>query len=168
MPGGLKKLDDKVLGSRGKAPAKDGQARGDGAHDDAPDGRPDGAHDDVYPEERTERTTRTTDRAESKGNGDGVSSFLAVFWRIAKLVLFALGLVVLTAAALVLLPANDDNVIVRNVLSLAETVAGPFKDILTVDDPDRMRIYNYGIAATVYFVLGAVVGKLPTGSSRKT
>jgi hypothetical protein len=160
MPGGLKKLDDKVLGSRGHAPAEDGHAREDGAHDDA--------HDDAHPEERTERTTRTKDSEESKGGGDGVSSFLAVLWRVSQLVLFALGLVVLTAAALVLLPANEDNVIVRNVLSLAETVAGPFKDILTVDDPDRMRVYNYGIAAIVYFVLGAVVGKLPTGGSRTT
>lgn len=158
MPGGLRKLDDKVLGSK----------RGGSTADD--DARADGPRDDDRPGERVERTTRTTRSAEAPrtGGGDGLPSFLAVLWRVSKLVLVALALVLVLAAALVLLPANDDNVIVRNVLSLAEDVAGPFKDVLTVDDPDRMRVYNYGIGAVVLFVLATVVGKLPTGSTRKT
>jgi hypothetical protein len=160
MPQGLKKLDDRVLGERGASRRHDDHDDHDRQHTD---------HDDVYPDgdgERTEvRTVRTQERPHG-GNGDGVQTFLSVLWRISRLVLLLLGLVVLAAAALVLLPANEDNVLVRNVLSLAETVAGPFRDVLTVDDPDRMRVYNYGLAAVVYLVLAAIVGKLPTGSKR--
>jgi hypothetical protein len=157
LPQGLKKLDDRVLGERGRH-------RDDSQHDSA-----DHAHDGEHVDEGTEvRTVRTRRQApgQSGGNGDGLSTFLSVLWRISRLVLLLLGLVVLAAAALVLLPANEDNVLVRNVLSLGETVAGPFRDVLTVDDPDRMRVYNYGLAAVVYFVLAAIVGKLPTGSKR--
>ncbi len=154
LPQGLKKLDDRVLGERGRH-------RDDSQHDSA-----DHAHDGEHVDEGTEVRTVRTQRRPQTGNGDGVQTFLSVLRRISRLVLLLLGLVVLAAVALVLLPANEDNVIVRNVLSLAETVAGPFRDVLTVDDPDRMRVYNYGLAAVVYFVLAAIVGKLPTGGKR--
>ena len=152
MPGSLKKLDDRVLGSKGRHDADAGDG---GVHPEA-DGRG----------ERTETVRVEREPARRPGNGDGVPSFLAVVWRVSKLVLVALGLVVLLAAALVLLPANEDNVIVRNVLSLGQWAAGPFRDVLTVDDPDRMRVYNYGIGALAYFVAAALVGRLPTGASR--
>lgn len=163
MPGGLKRLDDRVLGSKGRKQdghdhADDHRDHDDDAHRDT-DGRRDRR-------ERTETVEVRREPAERRGNGDGLASFLAVVWRISRLVLLALAAVVLLAAALILLPANEDNVIVRNVLSLGETVAGPFKDIFTVDDPDRMRVYNYGVAGVVYIVLASVVGKLPTGSTK--
>jgi hypothetical protein len=180
MPQGLRRLDDRVLGDRGKGGSattatRDGHpsdGHHDDVHDDArPDDRPDD-RPDARPDERTTRTTRTTrtgDGAEPRtGGGDGLASFLAVVWRVARLVLLALGLLLLVAVAFLLLPANEDNVIVSNVLSLADRVAGPFRDVFTVEDPDRMRIFNYALAAAVYFVVGSVVGKLPTGSKRKS
>lgn len=159
MPGGLKKLDDRVLGS------KNGDRHDEHGHHDE--------HGDVYPDEdgrdeHTETVRAEREPDERKGNGDGLSSFLAVFWRISRLVLLALAAVVFLAAALILLPANEDNVIVRNVLSLGETVAGPFKDVFTVDDAERMRVYNYALAGIVYVVLASVVSKLPTGSKKAT
>ena len=178
MPAGLKRLDDRVLGSRGSA---GGGTRTEGHRSDD--------HGHVYPQdeersvaktkgtaepetERVERTTRTTDeatgeRAGRRGNGDGLQKVLATVWRVSRLVFLALGLLLVIAIALTLLPANEDNVIVSNVLSWAETVAGPFKDVFTVDDPERMRIYNYALAAAVYFLLATIVSKLPTGGKRK-
>ena len=175
VPAGLKRLDDRVLGARGSGT---GGTRTGGDRSER--------HEHVYPEdeersvakseqttERTERTERTggdeaaEERPARRGNGDGLQKVLATVWRISRLVFLALALVLLLAVALLLLPANEDNVIVRNVLDLAETVAGPFKDVFTVDDPERMRIYNYGLAAAVYFVLSVVVSKLPTGPKRK-
>lgn len=161
MPSGLKKLDDKVLGTKGSDRADAGRPREVDLRDES---RP----DEQAAERPKESTTRTAEPAAATGRGDGLSSLLAVFWRVSKLVLLALGLVVLLAAALILLPANEDNVIVRNLLSLAETVAGPFKDVFSVDDPDRMRVYNYALAALVYFIVAGVVGRLPTGSTRKS
>lgn len=193
MPAGLKKLDDRVLGSRGSA-TEGTRTRG----------RRSDRHEDVYPQdkersvektsdtaetndstgttettakkpktERVERTTRSkgddgADKSSAKrGNGDGLQNVLATVWRISRLIFLALGLLMVIAIALILLPANEDNVIVSNVLSWAETVAGPFKDVFTVDDPERMRIYNYGLAAAVYFLLATIVSKLPTGPKKK-
>jgi hypothetical protein len=146
MPSGLRRLDDRVLGRNGKQ-AEGKEPDDPGTADRA--GEP-GSGSSTQHVERT--TTRTTSPPRS---GDGASKALALVWRISRLVLLALGLVVLTAAALILLPSNEDNVIVRNVLSLAETVAGPFRDVFTVEDPDRMRVVNYGLAAVVYVVLSA-------------
>jgi hypothetical protein len=169
MPQGLRKLDDRVLGRSSKDE--------DGAHDDHRDDHDDhrderehrgedGHH--VKAAERSERTTRReADSPASSGGGDGLSSVLAVVWRVSSLVFVALGLVLVAAVVFILLPANEDNVIVRNALSLADQVSGPFRDVFSVDDPDRMRIYNYGLAAVVAFVLSGVVGKLPTGSKRR-
>lgn len=157
MPTALRNLDDRVIGSR----------RGSPAHDDSHAHDTHGDHPDVYPDGDGERTVRTERRpARRTGNGDGLSSFLAVLWRVSRLVLLALALVLVVAIAFMLLPTNDDNVIVRNTLSLAETVAGPLKDVFTVDDPERQRIYNYALAAVIYFVLASVVGKLPTGRTK--
>ena len=144
MPTALRSLDDRVLRSRrGSEPPAE-----DRSHD--------------------EGTTRVERRpARRPGNGDGLPSFLAVLWRVCRLVLLALALLLVLAIAFILLPTNDDNVIVRNVLSFGEDVAGPFKDVFTSDDEDRRRISNYGLAAVVYLVLSTVVGKLPTGSRKR-
>jgi hypothetical protein len=155
MPGGLKKLDDRVLGNKSnKEPVADEVV----VEDSAPA---------TTTRERTVVERGRSGRPALASTGDGLSAFLSVFWRISKLVLLVLGLVVLAAVAFLILPTNDDNVIVRNALSLAENVAGPFRDVFTADDEDRRRIYNYGLAAVVYFVLALVVGKLPTGSTKR-
>ena len=167
MPTALRNLDDRVIGSRRGSHAHDEDTHDSHDTRGRHDGNHDGDHDDVYPEGDGERVTRTERRpAEKRGNGDGVSSVLAVIWRVSRLVLIALALVLVLAIAFMLLPANEDNVIVRNVLSLAETVAGPLKDVFTVDDPERQRIYNYALAAVIYFVLASIVAKLPTGSKK--
>ena len=97
---------------------------------------------------------------------DGLPTFLSVVYRISRLVFLLLALALVLAIVLILAPANDANSIVRNVFDLAEQVAGPFKDVFTVMDPDRMKVVNYGVAAVVYFLASVLVGKLPTGGRR--
>lgn len=97
---------------------------------------------------------------------DGLPTFLAIFYKVARLVFFALGLVLVLAIILILAPANEDNSIVSFIQDLAEQVAGPFKDVFTVEDDEREKIVNYGLAAAVYFLLGSLITKLPTGSTR--
>jgi hypothetical protein len=187
LPEGLKRLDDRVLGSRG--PSTGGTRAGGRRSDEHEDVHPQDEERSVAKTEETSETTTTEPRTEkverttrtkrgrddgdgdggsaARGNGDGLQKVLATVWRISRLVLLALGLLLVLAIALTLLPANEDNTIVSNVLSWAESVAGPFKDVFTVDDPERMRIYNYALAAVVYFLLATVVSKLPTGGKRK-
>ncbi len=78
-----------------------------------------------------------------------------------------LAVVLVLAIVLIIAPANDQNSIVQNVFEIAEKVAGPFKDVFTVMDPDRMTITNYGVAAAVYFLAAVLVNKLPTGGARR-
>ena len=113
----------------------------------------------------TEHDEHDTDTKTERPH-DGVPTFLAIFYKVARLVFLALALVLVLAIILILAPANEDNSIVSFIQDLAEQVAGPFKDVFTLDDDEREKIVNYGLAAAVYFLLGSLVTKLPTGSTR--
>ena len=95
------------------------------------------------------RRGRGRDRARAASRGPrGRTTGCRRSWRSstasARLVFLLLALVLALAVVLILAPANDDNVIVRNVFDLAETVAGPFKDVFTVDDDaEREKVVNY-------------------------
>ena len=143
LPAFLRNLDDRMLGDRLRG-------RRAGGHGDHAEGAADG--------EASGRPAR---------KHDGLPTFLSIFYRISRLVFLLLALVLVVAIVLILAPANDQNSIVTTVFDLAETVAGPFKDVFTVMDPDRMKIVNYGLAAAVYFIASALVGKLPTGAAKR-
>ena len=136
LPAFLRSLDDRLLGDRLR-------------------GRP--ANGSRTPDDAGARPAR---------KHDGLPTFLSVVYRISRLVFLLLALALVLAIVLILAPANDANTIVRNVFDLAEQVAGPFKDVFTVMDPDRMKVVNYGVAAVVYFLASVLVGKLPTGGKR--
>jgi hypothetical protein len=156
MPAFLRSLDDRVLGSKRRDAGADHDSHDD--HDRDGDGRADRTSS------RERGASTNSDRPARKH--DGLPTFLSIFYRISRLVLLLLALVLVLAVVLVLAPANDMNGIVKNVLSLAERVAGPFKDVFTVMDPDRMKIVNYGVAAGVYALLATLVSKLPTGARK--
>ena len=83
-----------------------------------------------------------------------------------KYVLIALAVIVLLGVLFTKVPTNGDNVIVRNVLTLARDVAGPFKDVFAPSRAQDALVVNYLVAAAAYVVLAMVVGKLPTGGKR--
>ena len=60
------------------------------------------------------------------------------------------------------------NEIVSNVLKLAGEVAGPFRDVFAPKNKESALVVNYLLAAAVYLGLSVIVGRLPTGSSRRT
>lgn len=160
MPTALRNLDDRVLGRRGTRHA-DSSGHGDVYPDEH------GA-DEQGPGERGAHVTRVepTPTTEPTGSArDGALKALGVVWVVLRVVLLLLALVVVLGIVFTLAPTNEDNVIVRNALSLAETVAGPFRDVFTADDADRELLYNYGLATAVYLVAATLVGKLP-GSSK--
>jgi hypothetical protein len=148
LPAFLRSLDDRMLGDRlrGRRGGADGH-HGDGEH----------AGD----------RTGTTSTGTTTRKRDGLPTFLSVFYRVCRLVFLLLALVLVLAIVLILAPANDQNSIVQNVFELAEQVAGPFKDVFTVMDPERMKITNYGLAAAVYFLASVLVTKLPTGGAKR-
>lgn len=158
MPGALRRIDDKVLGDR----LKRGEPGSGPARADAPTEQIDRPGSD---RDRS-RVARPSERppAEMPDTGDGLRETLTVVYRVSQLVLLLLAVTVVLGIVFTLAPTNADNVIVRNVLSIAEGAAGPFKDVFTVSDSaDRELTVNYAFAAAVYLLGSYVVGRLPGG-----
>lgn len=84
-----------------------------------------------------------------------IAEVLGIVYRIAALVFIVLAVIVVIGIVFTQASTNHRNVIVRNALSLARTVAGPFKDVFTNKKPKRELEINYGLAA--------IVRRLPTG-----
>lgn len=80
--------------------------------------------------------------------------------RVSQLVLVALALVLLLAVAAVVLPTDEDNVLVRGVLDLALQVAGPFATVFDIEGRNARAAANYGLGAAVYLVVGTLLGRL--------
>lgn len=106
------------------------------------------------------------DRMLARLRGGGPPAILRVIWRVSKYILIALAVIVLLGVLFTKVPTNADNVIVRNVLSLAKEVAGPFRDVFAPKKPEDALVVNYLVAAAVYLGLGIAVAKLPTGGKK--
>ena len=101
---------------------------------------------------------------EGKAGRWGVgANVLGVIYRISRLVLLALAVVVLLGIVFTKAPTNASNVIVRNVLDVAREAAGPFRDVFAPQRRQDALVVNYLLATGVYLVAAYLVGKLPTG-----
>ncbi len=162
LPAFLRNLDDRVLGDRLRG------RRGGGDGDHGADASSTGTTSTGTGTTSTGTTsTGTTGTGTPPRKRDGLPTFLSVFYRVCQLVFLLLAVVLVLAIVLILAPANDQNSIVMNVSELAEQVAGPFKDVFTVMDPDRMKVTNYGVAAAVYLLVTVLVNRLPTGGAKR-
>jgi len=130
-----RKLDDRVLGDR---------FRGSGGRDDT--------------------DSRAGGRRPHGDRGAGRTQVLHVVYLVARVVFLLLALAVGLGIVFTLTPSNPDNGLVRTSLSLAETAAGPFQDLFTVDgDPERALLVNYSVAGVLYLLTAALVTRLPGG-----
>ena len=82
---------------------------------------------------------------------------LALVARMVLAVAVAVFLIIALAIVLTLLGANAANVIVRIVTGAARFLAGPFEGLFRLGDPKLTDALNWGIAAFVYLVVGAVI-----------
>src|SRR4051812_36709397 len=84
-------------------------------------------------------------------------------WGVARLVNLVASLVaavIVIGIVLVILEANKDNSIVNALLDAARFLAGPFKDMFSLDHHKTEVAVNYGIAAVVYLVAGRLLARL--------
>jgi hypothetical protein len=82
---------------------------------------------------------------------------------LARIVMLITGLVVgviLLAILLVVLEANEKNVLVEAILDVANFLVGPFENIFSLKNPKTKVAVNYGLAALVYFVIGSIIARL--------
>jgi hypothetical protein len=82
---------------------------------------------------------------------------LALVVRGVLAVAVAVFLIIALAIIFTLLGANPGNVIVRVVTGAARFLAGPFEGLFRLGEPKLTDALNWGIAAFVYLVVGAVI-----------
>lgn len=99
--------------------------------------------------------------------GKGLGLAARVIGLIAALVFLVIALGIL----LVVLDANPANGVVQVVTDAARFLVGPFDALFTFDDPQLQIAINWGIAAFVWLIIGALVATLlrraaPRGGKR--
>ena len=85
------------------------------------------------------------------------------FWGVARIVRLITSIVVgllLLAIVLVLLEANRDNAIVEALLDAGAWLAEPFDNVFSMDSRKERIAVNYGLAALVYGIAGALIARL--------
>jgi hypothetical protein len=84
-------------------------------------------------------------------------------WGVARIVRLITSVVVgllLLAIVLVLLEANRDNAIVEALLDAGAWLAEPFDNVFSMDTRKERIAVNYGVAALVYGIAGALILRL--------
>jgi hypothetical protein len=84
-------------------------------------------------------------------------------WGLARLVMlvaWAVAAVIVAGILLVVLEANPSNAIVEAVTDAARWLAGPFKDMFSMDDAKTAVAVNWGLAAVVYLVVASLIARL--------
>lgn len=108
-----------------------------------------------------------TPNAPRRGRASSIASnTLRALWRILSSVLLIMAVVVVLGIVLTLAPTNSHNIIVRNGLTAARTVAGPFQNVFAITSKRTQLVSNYGLAAVVYIAAALIIRRLPTGAHR--
>jgi hypothetical protein len=76
------------------------------------------------------------------------------------LVAWGVAAVIVAGILLVVLEANPTNGIVEAVTDAARWLAGPFKDMFSMDNAKTAVAVNWGLAAVVYLVVASLIARL--------
>jgi hypothetical protein len=68
--------------------------------------------------------------------------------------------IIIIGIVLVLIKANPNNQIVDFILDIGNFLTKPFHGLFPQDDPRQDILVNWGIAAIVYLILGAIIARL--------
>jgi len=110
---------------------------------------------------RIRRDVMTPRRDE--GEGRVATSAALVAGSLARLIRLAAGTVaaiIVAGILLIVLEANPANDIVSAVHDAAQAMVGPFDGMFELDDPKAAVAVNWGIAALVYLIIGAVIARI--------
>lgn len=83
--------------------------------------------------------------------------------RIVRLATKAVAAVIVAGILLYVLGANQSNSVVELVMDAGRFLVGPFDGLFTMDDAKWELAINWGIAAVVWLVAGALVARLLAG-----
>jgi hypothetical protein len=68
--------------------------------------------------------------------------------------------IIIVGIVLVLIKANPSNDIVNFILDLGRFFTRPFRDMFPRSNPRQDILLNWGIAAIVYLIVGAILARL--------
>lgn len=68
--------------------------------------------------------------------------------------------IIVVGILLVLVDANQRNMLVDLVLDVGRFFTRPFRDLLPQDDPKQNVLVNWGIAALAYLIVGAIIARI--------
>lgn len=85
---------------------------------------------------------------------------LGLVARVIMLIATLVFLVIALGILLIVLDANPDNVVVQAVTDAARFLVGPFDGLFTLRDSQLETAINWGIAAFVWLIVGALVARL--------
>jgi ABC-type thiamin/hydroxymethylpyrimidine transport system permease subunit len=80
--------------------------------------------------------------------------------RLVRLVATVVALIIIAAIVLRLAGANAGNSIVHDIHSVGSTLAGPFKNIFSINNAKTSMAVNWGLAAAVYLIVGHFIASL--------
>ena len=85
---------------------------------------------------------------------------LALVARVIVIITSIVFLIIALGILLIVLDANSGNVIVQAVTSAARFLVGPFDGLFTFSDQQLETAINWGIAAFVWLIVGALLARL--------
>ena len=98
--------------------------------------------------------------APRRGGRAGAYGALGVLARVIEIVVAVVALIIVLGILLVVLEANRSNGIVDAIVDAARWLAGPFKDIFSLEDRKLEVAINWGLALLIYVVVGRIVAGL--------
>ncbi len=89
-----------------------------------------------------------------------VGSGMTLVARIVRAIASLIALLIVAAIVLRVLGANAGNTVVKDVHDAAKFFVGPFNGMFSIHNAKAAIAVNWGIAAIVYFVIGAIIAGL--------
>ena len=80
--------------------------------------------------------------------------------RVVKLIATIVAAIIVAGILLIVLEADSGNVIVGAVLDVARWLTTPFQGIFDLDGRKATVAVNWGLAAVIYFAIGALIARL--------
>jgi len=109
---------------------------------------------------------RQTGATSTARRGVGDTFLLAA--RIVMLITSIVVGIIVAGILLKVLGANMGNSLVKAVTDVAKALVGPFKDLFTIKDPKVSIAVNWGVAAAIYLIVGALIARLLRGVGVKS
>jgi hypothetical protein len=130
--------------------------------------RPEGPASGVDPDREPTRVRgrRRRGRREAVGAGGPVLA-AGLLARVVNIVVGIFVAIIVAGILLVVLKANPTNSVVSTIHDAAHTLVGPFDGMFSLHNARLAVAVNWGIAAIVYIVVGALIVRLIGGRTRR-